>query len=423
MFVAAMVLAAIAGVVTAVVLAALSSGATAIEIGPPSPDGQPWKVAHSRSSFVDTSRKDPYDATQDRKVAFSMFMPVDGGLNGVTGGDTCTGEEDNQYMPDLTAKAANLQFLGDEGAKFFEQFTFKTCASARGETPADIFPLIIFEPAVGTSRFLYNQLARQLSANGAYVVTVDHPHDAPIVEFANGDPIKNNGAIDLDAFEVNMPWDDTIEKAVQTRIDDINALVKELEKKDTLSKLFPGIKFVANNQVPPTKELFVVGHGLGGTVATSMGANDKRVVWTMNLSGSTPVIKKDTLAYTIFFGREKYTSDNDTAWQESKKHFAGPQAEWKYMGAEQFDYSDLPLLSALAKPSKKPKGLGNPNEVMGRDPGDTFGALSCFTEAYFRDTILPGWAPPHHGEDRDRLHRCIGWFGSGMKLRVPGGKK
>ncbi|KAJ4288414.1 hypothetical protein N0V90_011649 [Kalmusia sp. IMI 367209] len=393
-----------------------------IEISPPSPDGQPWRVAYNRSSLVDTSRKDPYNPSEDRKVAYSIFMPIDGGLNDVTPRDTCTGYTDNEYMPELTAKANNLQFFGDENANVFEQLSFQTCASASGETPADVFPLIIFEPAVGTSRFIYNQLARQLSANGAYVVTVDHPYDAPIVEFADADPIESNGAIALDAFKVNMPWDNTIEKAVNTRIGDINAVIKELESEDTLSKLFPGVKFVAGNQVPPTKEIFMVGHGLGGTVATSMGANDPRVKWTMNLSGSTPVIKEDTLSYTIFFGREDYRSDNDTAWQESKKHFAGPQVEWTYMSAEQFDYSDLPLVVALVDPNKEAeaKGLGTPYKVMDKDLMSTFIALSCFTEAYFRDTILPGWAPPHHGEDRDRIHRCMGWFGAAMRLRVPG---
>lgn len=390
-----------------------------VVIPAPAPDGQPWVVAHSRAELVDSSRKDPYNDAEDRKIAYSIFMPIHR--------DTCTGTADNEYTPKLTPSALNLQFYGDKKAGVFEQLHFESCSAASGETPADHFPLLIFEPAVGTSRFVYNQLARQLSANGAYVVTIDHPYDASIVEFADSSVIENKGHVKLDAFQVNRPvdGDPAIEKAIQTRIDDINSVIKELEADSTLPNLFPGVTFVAGNTRIPTAHLFLLGHGLGGTVATSLGASDKRVLWTLNLSGSTPTLKSAVQAYTIFFGRDKYRSDDDPAWLETRKHIVGPQVEWTYQRAEQFDYSDLPLVNYLVgKKNATARGIGRPYEVM--DPGDpstTFRALSCFVEAYFRDTVLPNWItePRLPGEDRDKIHRCLGWFGGGMKMHVPEG--
>ncbi|KAL1598795.1 hypothetical protein SLS60_007937 [Paraconiothyrium brasiliense] len=336
--------------------------------------------------------------------------------------EACGEMTDNNYMPALTAQASNLQFFGDKSAGVFDQLHFESCSKNTDEYNANHFPLLIFEPAVGTSRFVYNQLARQLSANGAHVVTIDHPYDAPIVEFAGLDPIQNDGAVTLDAFQVNRPVNNTeIKKAIDTRIADINSVIEELEKADTLPRLFPNFTFTDGNTKVPTQHLFVLGHGLGGSVATSMGFNDKRVIWTINLSGSSPVIREDVLAYTIFFGRKDYGSENDTAWQETKKHIAGPQVEWTYDQADQFDFSDLPLVSHLIDPDNKAKGLGTPYEKMDpNDPTATFRALSCFLEAYFRDTVIPGWSvdPRLPGESHNALQKCLGWFGGAMKPHI-----
>lgn len=374
----------------------------------------PWKVAHSRSFLVDSSRKDPYNDTEDRKVAYSMFIPVVS--------EACSETIDNDYMPTLTAEASNLQFFNDKSAGIFDVLHFNSCSKNTDKYNADHFPLLIFEPAVGTSRFMYNQIARQLSANGAHVVIMDHPYDAPIVEFVGSDPIRNGGSVTLDPFQVNKPVNDTeMKMAIDTRIADVNSVIKELEKNDTLPRLFPGFTFTDGNTKVPTRRLFMLGHGLGGSVATSMGFYDKRVEWTINLSGSTPVLTEDAYPYTIFFGRDDYRSENDTAWQETMKHIAGPQVEWTYHKAEQFDFSDLPLVSHLVDPDRKPKGLGVPYEDMDpKDPTATFRALSCFLEGYFRDTLIPGWFvdPRLPGESHDAIQKCLGWFGGAMKPHV-----
>lgn len=361
-------------------------------------------VAHTRSYLVDSSRKDPYNDSQDRKAAFSIFMPVYG--------KNCTATTDNEYAPELTAKACNLQFFGDKDAGVFDELYFKSCTGDTSETIADDHPLIIFEPAFGTSRFLYNQLARQLSANGAYVVTIDHPHDAPIVEFTGSDAIESNGAIKLDAFTVNKPVDDVdTKKAIEARIGDIDAVIKELEKPGALQNYFPGIKSIANKKVN-TDRLYMIGHGLGGSVVSSMSASNPRVEWIINLSGSTPVLTKDITAYTVFFGRETYRSEDDEAWKATKKHLTGPQVEWTYNKADQFDYSDLPLISHVAGKNKDAKGIGKPYEnIDPNDPTATFRGLSCFLEGYLRDTVF--------GNDHPALPKCVGWFGDSMKMHVP----
>lgn len=347
-----------------------------VEVPAPAPSGMPWDLAHARSSLVDDSRKDPYNNSTNRKIAFSVFMPI--------AKIECTGHTFWDYMPNQTASASNLQFFGNEEAGVFDQLKFQSCSeTVKGRSyNTNHFPLLIFEPAVGTSRFLYNQLASQLSANGAHVVTIDHPYDAPVVEFEGSDAIKNDGRVNLDPFQVNKPVDDAgTKKAIDTRIADVNAVIKHLEKPDVLPELFPYVNFTKGNTQIPTQRIFMIGHGLGGSVATDMGAGDKRVEWTVNLSGSTRTLTEDITAYTIFFGREGYRSEDDVAWQKTRKHLTGPQAEWTYNKAEQFDYSDLPLVANLVDSKKKPQGLGTPYENMNPDdPTTTFRAVSCFLE-------------------------------------------
>ncbi|KAF2683851.1 hypothetical protein K458DRAFT_304443 [Lentithecium fluviatile CBS 122367] len=359
----------IGGVAALIIL--LPEGAHGIAIPAPAPHGKSFTVAHARSSFVDSSRKDPYNDSEDRKLAYSLFLPVNK--------NECTKQCSNAYMPDLTAKKTNAQFFGDENAKIFEQFTFDSCCASSNDINAGAFPVVVFEPAVGTSRLLYNQLARQVSAVGTTVVLIDHPYDASIVEFDGLTAI--NGTVDLDAFEVSKNWDDTLNKALDTRKADIESVIKELGTTNYLSRLFPDLKF---SSALNTNTFDVMGHGLGGSAATVLSTHGSRVGLSINLSGSIPVIQQNSNNYLVFFGREAYTREDDANWRDSIQHFQGRFVEWDFTGAGQMDYTDLPrLVDLVNSPNSSPKGLGA-NGVW------AFHCTSCFLEGYIRDVKQGG---------------------------------
>lgn len=373
----------LAGAATLMGLVLTTSG---VEVPVPAPDDKDWLVAHHRSSVVDSSRKDPFDPSEDRKLAFSLFVPV---YN-----RDCTKNCSEQYMPDQTAKVSNLQFFGNESANVFDKLLFNSCCNSSKEVNVEDYPVIVFEPTVGTSRHIYTQLARQLSANGAAVVTIDHPYDASIVEFDDSDDkraIVNNGTVPMDPFQVNNQWNDTTTKTIDTRMADIDFVIDHIGKADILGKFWPDIKFTPSLN---TTVYYMIGHGLGGTVATTIAARRARVRWSINISGSVPIFLGDVKDYIVFFGRDDYKREDDSNWMESWKRFVGPTVEWDFMKYGHMSFTDLPLIVQFVNPDLKAKGL--------KEHGiGAYTANSCFLEAYLRDTIL--------GES-GQLTKCLNVF-------------
>jgi hypothetical protein len=351
--------------------ALLPGGALGITIPAPVPHNKTWTVAHTRSSLVDSSRKVPYNESGDRKLAYSLFLPVDKAA--------CEKQCPNSYMPDQTAKKSNLQFFGNDKANFFEQLSFDSCCSTLGDIDAGAYLLVVFEPAVGTSRLVYNQLARQVSAIGTVVVLIDHPYDASVVEF-EGSPVIH-GTVDLDGFQVNQDWNGTLNKTLDMRMEDVNSIIKELRTTNILERLFPEFTF---NSTLNTETFIVMGHGLGGSVATVLSTKDPRAGLSINLAGSIPTIQENIWTEKVFFGRENYTRREDKNWEDYAQHHNGTFIEWTFRLADQMDYTDVPLLVDLVKnPKLKAKGLGEHGPWA-------FYCTSCFLEAYIRDTIQHG---------------------------------
>jgi hypothetical protein len=180
----------------------LIKNAATIVIPAPKPHDRKNVVAHERSWVVQTGRKDPYNPAEDRKLAISLFMPLSE--------KNCTAYCDDTYMPDKTAKASNSQFFGNEGAGVFEGLGFQSCCAASIPIDTKGMRVMVLEPGLGTSRLMYNQLARQLSSLGMAVVTIDHPFEAPIVEFEDRIGVKAAPApaieMNLDAFTISTEW-------------------------------------------------------------------------------------------------------------------------------------------------------------------------------------------------------------------------
>jgi predicted dienelactone hydrolase len=63
------------------------------------------------------------------------------------------------------------------------------------------YPLVLFDPGFGESRLIYGAMARSLASHGYVVVTVDHPFDAPAVQFPDGSIIQG---VDLDDSNIEV---------------------------------------------------------------------------------------------------------------------------------------------------------------------------------------------------------------------------
>ncbi|KAF2120280.1 hypothetical protein BDV96DRAFT_464359, partial [Lophiotrema nucula] len=303
-----------------------------------------FDVSISSSVLVDNGRMDPYgsDPNDHRKVMVSMYFPIPK--------DACSYTSPVIYFTGDTAKVSNKQFFDHEDQGVFETTMMTACtATSRLVTNAD-HPLIILEPNVATSRLMYSALAQEWAAGGYAVVTIDHPSDASIVEFSGpntrNETVKNS--IQIDAFAPARDWNSTVQQAHDTRVADISFVINSLAEPNTLQQLLDaggsGLKLKSSFDI---NNVAVIGHGFGGTVATTLGATDPRVKLSINMGG-TAKLDKDTTSNVIFFGRQGASRNDDTNWPTSWKHLHGLATEYDLQGAGMFDFSDLPLICKVS---------------------------------------------------------------------------
>ncbi|KAJ4991788.1 paf acetylhydrolase [Stagonosporopsis vannaccii] len=302
----------------------------------------------------------PLTTASRKEIGVSLFMPIAKG--------ECSSDCDKLYMPPDTARDSDAQFFGETSSGVFETMKYKACCSGTKTVDASKIPLVFMEPQVGTSRFLYSTLARFMSANGMAVVLVDHPND------------RRNCSASLDPFADLKVWDERVTGNVNSRIEDINTVLHQLGDAAFLQRQFPDFKI---HDTFDTNSYSVVGHGIGGSTATTLSVLDPRVRFSINLSGSAPLLKEPTYATIYFFGRSDFRRENDIHWPATWKQLAGRATEWDFKNAGIFDFSDLPWIVDLARNDGKISIEG----VKGlRDSLGPFGfhVNACYLEAYLK---------------------------------------
>ncbi|KAF1844102.1 uncharacterized protein K460DRAFT_157641 [Cucurbitaria berberidis CBS 394.84] len=377
-----------------VVLLALFQSSRAILIPPPDTKTHGFEVAVAQFSLTDTAHKDPYMPTEDRKIMLSLFMPVNRTY--------CSYACQNSYMPPQTAQVADQQFLLNATEGVFEQMEYMSCCGATMDIDASKYPVVILEPHVDTSRFLYANLARYMSANGAVVVLIDHPGDASIVQFPYSRKrslatVYNRGNVALSNLSPINPWNGTVTQVLDMRTQDIKFALSQLGSVSLLKQQFP---FLGFSSPLDTSSYSIVGHGLGGTVATSLSFSDKRVRFSINLSGTPPLLNTSTRAAPIFFfGRANFRRQDDIHWPTTWSHLTGPATEFDLQNSDIFDFSDLPIIVELAH------NEGGMKHVQGKGLGGSgpWGnhAVKCFMEGVLKKELLA---------DESALNDCVGMF-------------
>ncbi|KAJ4376548.1 hypothetical protein N0V86_006661 [Didymella sp. IMI 355093] len=298
----------------------------------------------------------------------SLFMPVKK--------SDCSSEEDRLYMPASAVRTLDKQFFGNVSTSVFDKMKYKACDGSSKTIDASKIPLVFMEPQVGTSRFLYSTLARFMAANGMAIAILDHP--------------EISSSATLDPFHDLKEWNETVTQTVNARIKDINVVLKKLDDVKLLQRQFPGFEFKSTFD---TQSYSIVGHGIGGTTATTLSTLDSRVSFSINLSGTPPLLQHPTYATVYFFGRSDFRRENDIHWPSAWKNLAGRATEWDFQDAGIFDYSDLPWIVDLARQDGKitidnVKGLRNVLGPFG------FHINACFLEAYLKAELTEpkqGW--------------------------------
>ena len=386
-------------VITLTVL--LPQNVHSIEI-PGADNNHNYLVAVSHFPLTDSTKKDPYRPEQDRRIMVSLYMPVPR--------KQCSAMGQQKYMPPQTAKIANEQFIegNERDAGVFEAMTYSSCISSSSGGGGDVskVPVVVLEPHVDTSRLMYSTMARYIAANGAAVVVIDHPGDASVVQFTSSrtrdlEIVYNSGTVPLSNLSPLTQYNETVETAVETRISDIAFTLGQINSTSLLQRQFPNLHFTGSLN---TDTYGIIGHGLGGTVATSLGlfpsllsgtnstnsrntTNSPTASFSISLSGTPPLLNTSTNNTPLFFfGRADFRREHDINWPTTWSHLTGPATEFDLDDSAVLDASDLPLIMELAREEGGKTGV-LARGLSGNRPAEGARAVICFLENVVKEMV------------------------------------
>ncbi|KAL1616660.1 hypothetical protein SLS54_008227 [Diplodia seriata] len=286
-----------------------------------------FNVSRSTQLLTDHSRQDPFASTpQPRDVLISIFRPAS---------NTCTTYASTPYMPLATAQFEDATLGAAYGlpAGSIANLTLDLATCNTTTDPADRTTTILFSPALGTPRHFYTLLAAALaSATRATVITIDHPHDASVVEYPNGTLVSGVDIASSDA---------QILLAVATRAQDM--------------------RFVLDTFAPPTNPTacgapaaLAIGHSLGGAAALVAAAQDARIAGAVNIDGSvffsssssssSVSVSVDSQKRTLFLAHDGKDLTTDATWGAAWPRLTGWKRLLQLEGAAHYTFSDLPAL-------------------------------------------------------------------------------
>lgn len=290
----------------------------------PSPPG-PYDVFYNTAKMIDNTRVDPFDPKHGKRaVMTSIFAPTD-----------CKVDlEKIDYLP-----AATAQYYSDLYSTYglpngsIQSIHLQMCPEPPKEHHMP-YPVVIFSPALGTTRLFYNAIAQSVASAGYIVVSVDHPYDTEFLEFPDGSI--------LTAANIS---DEQIPLDVDTRARDIMFVLDQLSTKAGVAALLPGRRAGGLE----TRRVAMYGHSLGGAATASAMHLDRRIVAGANLDGSMfgPVLQKGVQAPFLLFGHENKTQATDPSWAEFWSNLRGWKLELELSQSQHYTFSDLPLLVKL----------------------------------------------------------------------------
>lgn len=300
--------------------------AASLSIGPPT---GPFGTTLSTIELVDHSRLDPFIHSPTlRALMVSIFEPVPR--------SSCPPAL-FPYMPTITAEFEDASY----SQYGLPNNTFSSLFLQGCQMPAEYiyyplehieqldYPLVLFSPALGTSRLLYNVIAQQLSSYGYVVVTIDHPHDADIVTFPDNRTV----------LATNISTEEQILMALDTRASDILFVLNQFEERKE------GNTPLSSYAVDNTK-VALFGHSLGGAATATAMLKDHRFVGGMNLDGTFfgPVISRGLARPFMLFAHEGKNGTNDPSWSAIWPNLKGWKRDLMLSDSAHYTFSDFPFL-------------------------------------------------------------------------------
>ena len=305
--------------------------------------------------LVDYSRRDPWaNQSQPRRLMVSVFAAQP--LNA-----TCSPGLYAPYMPAKTAafEDSELASYGAPNGTFFRP-ELPICEeggcshllshSSSRQDPQQHFPTALFSPGLGESRLLYNAICQSVASSGFNVISIDHPYDADIVEFPDGELV----------YAANISTEPLFEKAVAVRVADARFVL------DSAESILPQARYPGNSSV------IFFGHSMGGATAVQAASEDARILGALNLDGGMfgSVLSDGLQKPVLLMNSAIHNQTTDPSWAEIWPRLSGPKLQLTVRDSLHGTFTDLPLLADVLGINKTlPPGSLNP--LLGSINGKT----------------------------------------------------
>ncbi len=242
-----------------------------VQLHIPAPMGK-YPVGVTELHLMDKDRMDPWVNEGPRELMISIWYPAE--------------EESGQkamYMREGAAKhydQAELPSIGlTPGTVNLADIDTHAWLEAPAADNEGGWPVIIFSPGGSIPRSFGTILVQEMASRGYVVITLDHTHEASVVEFADGRVVTEA----LPAFSA-----ETVLKMIDVRVDDVRFVLDQLiemragSNPDAGKKLLPqGLAAGLN-----LSKVGIYGHSAGGATAAQTMYEDERIDAGIDMDGT-----------------------------------------------------------------------------------------------------------------------------------------
>lgn len=301
----------------------------------PPPTGPYKNIGTFSKTLTDSSRLEQYGPKTGtpRRVVVQAFYPIS---------TPPTPRTYAKYGSDLTLDLFGGQYGLPNGT-----FSSVISNSYTQSTPSPLTPKdgklvpLIFSTGFGVPRPFYTTFYEQLASEGYFIVAIDNPYDAVVVEFPEGGP---------PAFSAvpNVPDDEALKVAIAF-------LDIRVEDAAFVASLLPRLSCAS---ILDLNKIGMFGHSLGGATspgAISATANKKYKIRSgINMDGTIPGGYQFTniKAPFLIMGTDLHNSSNssyDPTWAIFEKAQTGWVREVLGQGFRHGTYTDMLTLVELLK--------------------------------------------------------------------------
>ncbi|MFQ6613298.1 MAG: alpha/beta hydrolase family protein [Fidelibacterota bacterium] len=309
----------------------------------PDPGG-PFPVGTETVTLTDSSRAEWFteDPKDKRRLMVQIWYPA----------QSVAGLSPEPYLDHMDRRGPAMidqldlpEFLKPPAvlARFFAWF--RTHSYPGAPPRPDPSPVVVFSPGLGGSRLLHRTLAEYLASRGMAVVIPDHPYDANLTVFPDGQVADYRSGL-----KGMAPADSTRlrHRQLRTRVDDLHFLLNRMKAKNTpFPSVFPDRS---------VGSFFLAGHSFGGTTVfqTALERHDIQAVVALdgwNLALPDTSLDRGLPVPVLYLGRPHW--NNPQNYRRLARFLTADTTAYRRWvilhSVHHFDFSDVPLLTPLLK--------------------------------------------------------------------------